>query len=192
MRLLFMALFAVAAIIIGGPWMMAARYPLTPLASAARIGDVAGIDRLIADGADVNAGSGVNNWPPLMHAIHKGQPAAIARLIEAGASVEGGLGRQALLMASGYGDATTVSLLLARGVDPRTDGEGGAHVLAAAVGGSWDLDYHWSGCEGHTAVVRSLLGRDARLRLGSMPDAIAARLYAKSQGCTALLQLVGS
>jgi hypothetical protein len=25
-----------------------------------------------------------------------------------------------------------------------------------------------------------------------MPDAIAARLYAKSQGCTALLQLVGS
>jgi ankyrin repeat protein len=187
-----MALLAVAAIITGCPRMMAARYPLTPLAAAARTGDVQAIDRLIAAGADINAGSGVNNWPPLMHAIHKGQPGAIARLIEAGASVDGRLGRQALLMASGYGDATAVSLLLARGVDPRDDGRAGAHVMAAAVGGSWDIDYRWSGCDGHTAVVRSLLARDAGLRLGSAPDAMAARLYAKNKGCTALLQLVGS
>jgi len=192
MRYFVMALLAIAAIITGCPRMMAARYPLTPLAAAARTGDVQAIDRLIAAGADINAGSGVNNWPPLMHAIHKGQPGAIARLIGAGASVEGRLGRQALLMASGYGDATTVSLLLARGVDPRDDGEAGTHVMAAAVGGSWDIDYHWSGCDGHAAVVRSLLARDAGLRLGSAPDAIAARVYAKRKGCTALLQLVGS
>jgi len=171
--------------------MMAARYPLTPLASAARTGDIQAIDRLIAEGADINAGSGVNHWPPLMHAIHKTQPAAIARLIEAGASVDGRIGRQALLMASGYGDAHTVSLLLDRGVDPRDDGEAGAHVMAAAVGGSWDIDYRWSGCERHTAVVRSLLARDAGLRLGSAPDGIAARLYAKNKGCGTLLQLVG-
>ena len=98
MRYFVMALLAIAAIITGCPRMMAARYPLTPLAAAARTGDVQAIDRLIAAGADINAGSGVNNWPPLMHAIHKGQPGAIARLIGAGASVEGRLGRQALLM----------------------------------------------------------------------------------------------
>jgi len=190
MRLLFMALVGIVAIVTGCPRMMASRYPLTPLATAARTGDVQAIDRLITTGADINAGSGVNNWPPLMHAIHKGQPGAIARLVEAGASVDGRLGRRALLMASGYGDATTVSLLLARGVDPRDDGDAGAHVMAAAVGGSWDIDYHWTGCNGHTAVVRSLLARDAGLRLGSAPDAIAARVYAKSKGCTALLQLV--
>ena len=82
-----------------------ARYPLTPLAKAARTGDIGEIDRLIAAGADVNAGSGVNAWPPLMHAVHKGQISAVARLLERGASVDGDVGREALVMASGYGDA---------------------------------------------------------------------------------------
>jgi hypothetical protein len=83
-----------------------------------------------------------------------------------------------------------VTLLLARGVNPRDDGAGGAHVMAAAVGGSWDIDYHWSGCDRHTAVVRSLLARDPGLRLESSPDAIAARLVARDKGCSALLQMV--
>ena len=95
-----------------------ARYPLTPLASAARAGDVQEIDRLLVAGADVNAGSGVNDWPPLMHAVHKGQAAAAARLIDAGASVSGDVGRRALAMARDDSDARMITLLLQRGAEP--------------------------------------------------------------------------
>ena len=61
---------------------VAASYPLTPLASASREGDLAAIDRLLAAGADVNLGSGVNGWSPTMHAIHKNQSTALARLLD--------------------------------------------------------------------------------------------------------------
>ena len=74
-------------------------HPLTPLAAAARAGDLREIDRLVAAGADVNAGSGVNNWPPLLHAMHKDQMAAVARLIAHGASIEGQSGVEPSKMA---------------------------------------------------------------------------------------------
>ncbi len=180
-----------AIVVSGCSRIIEARYPLTPLAKAARTGDIGEIDRLIAAGADVNAGSGVNAWPPLMHAVHKGQVRAVARLLERGASVDGDVGREALVMASGYGDAKSVALLLLRGVDPRGDGHAGARVMTAAVGGVWDIDYRWNGCDRHTAVVRSLLQRDAGLRLGTAPDAVAARRYAEGKGCTALVQMLG-
>src|SRR5688572_4006073 len=73
--------------------------PPTPLAAAARRGDLADIDRLIATGADVNEPSGRNNWPPLIHAIHKGRRQAVMRLLEHGASLDGNVGRTALFMA---------------------------------------------------------------------------------------------
>src|SRR6476659_1285018 len=115
-----------AIVVNGCSRIIEARYPLTPLAKAARTGDIGEIDRLIAAGADVNAGSGVNAWPPLMHAVHKGQVRAVARLLERGASVDGDVGREALVMASGDRDAKSVALLLRRGVDPRGDGHAGA------------------------------------------------------------------
>ena len=46
---------------------------LTPLAAAARTGEVAAIKGLLAGGADPAQGSGVNGWTPLVHAVHKHQ-----------------------------------------------------------------------------------------------------------------------
>ena len=51
-------------------------YQVSPLASAARRGDVAGIAVLIRRGASTEEGTGVNNWTPLQHAIHKNQAQA--------------------------------------------------------------------------------------------------------------------
>jgi ankyrin repeat protein len=100
---------------------VAASYPLTPLAAASRAGDLATIDRLLADGADVNLGSGVNGWSPAMHAVHKNQSAALARLMDHGATLTGEAGRRALQMATGYGDVETVRVLLAHHVAPPSD-----------------------------------------------------------------------
>src|SRR6266404_2438175 len=93
-------------------------HPDTPLANAAANGDITGMERLIAEGADVNAGNGaalvwaartgaaesipvlmkhganpnltngVNGWTPLMHAIHKHQVEAVRVLLRVGANVE--------------------------------------------------------------------------------------------------------
>jgi hypothetical protein len=57
-------------------------YPITPLAAAARAGDINEIDRLAAAGANLDEGSGVNRWPPVVHAIHKGQTGALAHLVQ--------------------------------------------------------------------------------------------------------------
>ena len=108
-------------------------HPVSPLAAAARAGDLTALDNLVAQGADINAGTGVNGWPPVLHAIHKGQTAALVRLLDHGASLSGATGREALLMSSGYGNEPMVRVLLAHGINPRDDGRSGAFVLSEAV-----------------------------------------------------------
>ena len=178
-------------------------HPITPLATAARSGDLAAIDRLITAGADVNEPSGVNGWPPVMHAIHKGQRQALVRLLERGAAMDGRVGREALFMASGYGDAETVAVLLSHGVQPPQDAPSAASLVAVTVGGAWDIDYHWSGCDRHAAVAKLLVARDPDLRVvGELsPTSVArarstfenrvARWYARHKGCDELLRIVG-
>src|SRR5258708_1824646 len=107
--------------------------PVSPIAGAARSGDVARIHELAASGADLNEPSGVNNGTPLVHAIHKNQPASVEALIEAGADVNRESGRTtALIMAAGYGYADIVRALLAHGANPRATA-GGITALVAAV-----------------------------------------------------------
>lgn len=101
----------VAAALTPGCLVIDYMHPLTPLAAAARAGDLQEIDRLVAAGADVNAGSGVNDWPPLLHAIHKDRTAAVARLLAHGASIEGEAGIQAVKMAVREGHPELVPLL---------------------------------------------------------------------------------
>jgi len=79
--------------------------PPNGLASAARTGDLETIDRLVAVGADVNAPSGVNGWPPILHALHKGQHASVEGLLEKGASLQGQAGRDVVRWVSGYAAA---------------------------------------------------------------------------------------
>jgi hypothetical protein len=101
----------VAATVTGGRQLIGSMHPLTPLAAAARAGDLEEIDRLVAAGADVNAGSGASNWPPLLHAIHQDQIAAVARLLARGASIEGQSGVDAVKMAEREGHPELVPLL---------------------------------------------------------------------------------
>lgn len=177
--------------------------PVGPLATAARQGDLDTIDRLIAAGADVNAPSGANAWPPLIHAIHKEQRQAVARLLDRGASVAGRVGGTALFMAAGYGDAETVALLLSHGVSMPEDVPSAASLIAVAIGGAWDIDYQWSGCDRHAAVAKLLVARDPDLRVVGIlsPTSMArarstfeyrvARWYAERRGCDELLRIVG-
>jgi len=86
--------------------------PVSPLAAAARSGDVKEIDRLLDGGADINAGSGVNDWPPLIHAIHKQQLAALEHLLERGAILDQQIAARALNVARGSGDEVAVRPIL--------------------------------------------------------------------------------
>ncbi len=94
-------------------------YPVTPLAAAARSGDLKEIDRLAASGANLDEGSGVNGWPPVLHAVHKGQAAALAHLIELGASIQGSTGQRAMVMARQSGSQAMIDVLRVHGVESR-------------------------------------------------------------------------
>jgi hypothetical protein len=161
-----------------------ARYPLTPLAAAARAGNVDEIDNLLDAGADINAGSGVNGWSPVMHALHKRQVPALVRLLDRGARLDERAAREAMTMAAGYGDAEAVRALLSRGVVPPSG------VLQSAVGGAWDIDYRWSGCQRHIAVTRALLDRNPQLRLDRGVGDRLAIMWARWKGCEDLVRLV--
>jgi ankyrin repeat protein len=87
--------------------------PVSPLAAAARAGDLSEVDRLLAAGADINQGSGVNNWPPVIHAVHKGQVKAIERLLDRGAVADQSVRDRALNVAQGSGDEAEVRAILA-------------------------------------------------------------------------------
>ena len=54
---------------------------------AARFGQTESISLLVKNGADPNTTWGVNDWTPLMHAIHKDQPRAVIALLNGGANV---------------------------------------------------------------------------------------------------------
>jgi len=86
--------------------------PVSPLAAATRAGDVAEIDRLLASGADINAGSGVNDWPPVIHAIHTQQLGALAHLLDRGAAMDDLVLARALNVARGSGDEAALRPIL--------------------------------------------------------------------------------
>ena len=87
--------------------------PVSPLAAAARAGKLVEIDRLLAAGADIDAGSGVNNWPPVIHAVHKGQVKTLQHLLDRGAVADQPVRDRALDVARGSGDEAEVRAILA-------------------------------------------------------------------------------
>lgn len=165
--------------------------PITPLISAARDGDTAGIVRLLQAGANPNEGGGVNNWPPLLHAIHKKQLASLRALIAGGAdiNVASPVGETPLMMAAGYGDTAAVRLLLAAGSDPRKEDNDEKTALDYAVAGVPDIDEFTVGaCQ--TETVQALLKKDPALKLVSGGFGKAERLKTRLRGCTTIAQLV--
>jgi ankyrin repeat protein len=149
----------------------------TPLTLAARNGNVATVDSLIARGADPNAPSGVNDWTPLMHAVHKHQLATATALLAHGADPNRIAGQTALTMAAGYGDAKMVALLLAHGADPRLRDGKGHSPLDAALTGTADID---------EPTLLRCQAESARLLMHAAPDVMpsaGAVVLAKLKRC---------
>jgi ankyrin repeat protein len=135
-----------------------AQFRPTTLLDAVLVGDVATVERLIARGADVNAGE-LDGTTPLMRAIHGGSPEIAKLLIDAGAvvSATNRYGVNPLYLAARGNDPVTTHELLAAGADANTAlPEGETALMTAAKAGAVD-------------IVRELLAGGARL-------ATAARL----------------
>lgn len=111
--------------------------PISPLASAARKGDVSRILELAKGGAPLDAPSGVNEWTPLMHAIHTNQTKSVEALLGAGASPNRSCcrGLTPLILAAGYGQQENVRALLKAGANPMHRGEDGRTALDVATMG---------------------------------------------------------
>lgn len=162
----------------------------TPLIWAARAGQTATVRRLVSLGANINQRAGVNAWTPLRHALHTQQTATVVALLELGAAVADDEGRDALMMAAGYGNERAVQQLIDRGVDPhRADGDGPT-LLALAAAGAYDIDYRWKGCAPHTATVKALLARAPDLRLSDGWWDQYARRYVERKNCQEMLALL--
>lgn len=167
--------------------------PVTPLIRAARAGDVKEIGKLLRSGADPNFGGGVNGWPPLIHAIHKKQIASMKALIAGGANIEATsrVGETPLMMASGYGDAAAVQVLLAAGANPEKRDNDDKTALDYAVAGVPDIDNFTVGaCQ--TGAVEALLNKDRALKPVSGGFGKAERIKAGLCGCTTIARLLDS
>jgi ankyrin repeat protein len=167
------------------------RRAITPLAAAARDGNVTAIAAMVKNGHDPNGvDPGLNHWTPLLHAIHKGQAGSVRALLEAGADVNRAApgGSTPLLMAVGNGQKAIVARLLDAGADPHIEG---AEMLAVAVSGGalTDIDQPLLGrC--NTDVVRRLLHRAPDLRLRPGFRTRLALLMARWNHCDDALTLV--
>jgi len=151
----------------------------TPLADAARAGDVPTIRTLIAHGADPNEAAGQNNWSPLLHAIHKQQLASVQALLDGGADINriSGDGITPLMMAAGYGYTDIVEVLLRRGANPRIAGPDGVRAIDLAVAGIPDIDrFTLFQCQQDT--VRVLRAADPSVRVS--PRVL---MWAKAKRC---------
>jgi hypothetical protein len=164
---------------------------VTPIARAAREGDVTAIAAMTKEGHDPNAADpGLNHWTPLLHAIHTGQTGSVNALLAAGADVNRATvsGSTPLMMAVGNGQTAIVSRLLDAGADPHI---GGAELLAIAVSGGalTDIEQPLLGrC--NTDVVRLLLRRAPDLRLQPGLRTRLALIMARWNHCDDALRLV--
>lgn len=172
---------------------------ISPMARAARGGDVPAIRALIAGGQSPDMiDRGGNHWTPLLHAIHKDQMPAVDALLAAGANVHRGGGPPSpadvqtsltpLMMAVGNGRADIVRKLLAAGADPRADGAG-IFTLAVSGGALTDIENPLLGrC--NADVVRVLLRHDPTLRVPRSVRGHLSLLFARFNNCEEVLRLV--
>lgn len=112
------------------------------LFDAAFRGDTAGVQRKLAEKADVDWRN-VGGWTPVMIASAERHLGAVELLLAAGANpnLRNHYGRTALMFAAGYGQTAIVDRLLAAGADPNlvpTDASGWTALLAACARGHVD------------------------------------------------------
>lgn len=107
----------------------------TPLHLASAQGDVAAVERLIGEGADLGAKDNAGETPLHLAALH-GHVDAIRRLIQGGADIGSrcNTGKTPLHKAAGLGQYEAVELLIALGANVNARDEGGATPLHASAG----------------------------------------------------------
>lgn len=122
----------------------------TPLLRAADADDTAAVERLIRDGADVNAANDLG-VTALWAAAQNGNAAIVRKLFEAGANPNLALlkGETPLMMAARAGKADIAELLLAKGAKPNARGPRGQTALM------------WAVAQQHPGVVKVLLAHGA-------------------------------
>ena len=149
------------------------------LHEAALAGDSEQIQRLVSDGARVDAAD-ADRHTPLMWAAFNGHTAAVRFLLDHGAKLEAKdkNGRTALMFASSGPFEETVKLLLKKGASVNTQGtlEGFTALMTAAA-------------EGQLEVVRLLLlhGADPALKDS---DSDTAESFALQKGHTEVVELL--
>jgi ankyrin repeat protein len=162
-----------------------------PIVGAARDGDTARLEELLATGADPEVHAGVNGWTPLLHAIHKNQAGSVRVLLAHHADVNsrGDGGMTPLIMAAGYGYTDIVRILLQAGADATLKGKEGRDALEAAVSGVGDIDRFTLGhCQ--TETVRALLAANPNLKLREDFWSTASVHIARFAGCREMLSLL--
>lgn len=114
--------------------LQAARGPDQALLDAVRFDDVAAVERLVADGADVNARQ-ADGATALAWAAMRSNPDIARMLLEAGAdpNLANDLGVSPLTLAIENGATELVELLLERGADPGLARENGETPLMTAA-----------------------------------------------------------
>ena len=152
-----------------------------PLHCAAKSGDMTMLQRLIAEGADVNQQQGESRYTPLHSAAMKGHAQAINALVKAGATVNatGEDGDTPLLSAAAGGHTQAVAALVNAGADVN---------LADEVVGT---PLHSAARMGHAQVITALVSAGAavnRRELCSGTPLHAAASSGHVQAITALIK----
>lgn len=168
-------LAAVALVAVTAVWYSQNAYSSSPIAEAARAGDLSQSRELIIAGADVNLAE-PDGTTALLWAVYRSSTELVQLLLDAGAdpNVANGLDITPLLQASRYGDAGMISALLAKGAMP-----GGAELgvevrvesslMAAARSGS-------------VAAVKVLLDAGANPKRTEPLDNQTALMWATAEG----------
>ncbi len=186
--------------------------PDSPVAKAAKAGDLMGVRELIAAGEDVNAPSG-DGSAPLLWAADNFDVEMARTLIAAGADPDtsNNYGITPLRQASRTGEAAMTEVLLDAGADPElTHPEGETPLMGASGSGSLPAVHllidrgaavnatgglqnqtalMWAAAEGHVEVVDTLLDAGADPDIQARMTSITARKNADfpTGGFTALM-----
>lgn len=105
------------------------------LVQAAMTGDAKTIERLLGEGADVNAKDSKYHATALMWAAHNGHAAALRTLLQHGAAIDekGPAGESALWFAAQKGQLETLRILAESGADIDVVGRDGDSAISIAT-----------------------------------------------------------